>query len=545
LLGKPASPFSEKFRKIQLPSKDFHKRPRHFPQRASSVQTAPARTETKTHKNSKSKTTNKDKKMKKRPEENAMKRLSTLVFAAVFAWFGLYGAPNGFGVVPAPDGGYPNFTTAEGQNALLNLTSGVANTAAGSFSLESVTTGSSNTGVGGFALTFNTGDNNTATGTAALLLNTTGSNNTADGTATLVNNSTGEDNTAMGAFALNSNTASGNTAIGSNALLSNTTGGTLSITNNFAVGPNVALGQEALENNTTASGNTAVGYQALGSNTTGLNNTDLGISTAVGFQALAHASGPDAGANDGFGYQTLFNLTGGGSDVAVGANALLNLTTGDANTAVGAGAGSNLTSGNFNVFIGEGAGSNVTNASNVICIGGDAAGNNASLSCFIANIFGQTSAGGVGVFINSNGRLGTSTSSRRFKDDIKPMGTASEAILQLKPVTFRYKTELDADRIPQFGLVAEEVEKVNPDLIVRDKDGKPYSVRYEQVNAMLLNEFLKEHKKVQELEATIAHQQKSFARQQAQIETLGFRLQKVSAEFEISRPAAQMVLNNN
>jgi uncharacterized coiled-coil protein SlyX len=125
------------------------------------------------------------------------------------------------------------------------------------------------------------------------------------------------------------------------------------------------------------------------------------------------------------------------------------------------------------------------------------------------------------------------------------MGTASEAILQLKPVTFRYKTELDADRIPQFGLVAEEVEKVNPDLIVRDKDGKPYSVRYEQVNAMLLNEFLKEHKKVQELEATIAHQQKSFARQQAQIETLGFRLQKVSAEFEISRPAAQMVLNNN
>src|SRR5262249_824693 len=181
------------------------------------------------------------------------------------------------------------------------------------------------------------------------------------------------------------------------------------------------------------------------------------------------ASGPDAGANDGFGYQTLFNLTSGGSDVAIGANALVNLTSGDANTAVGAGAGSNLTSGNFNVFIGQGAGSNVTTARNLICIGVDGAGKNGGLSWFIGNIFGQTSAGGVGVFVNSNGRLGTSTSSRRFKEDVTPMGKASEAILELKPVTFRYKRELDADRIPQFGLVAEDVEKVNPAWIVRDK----------------------------------------------------------------------------
>ena len=271
-----------------------------------------------------------------------------------------------------------------------------------------------------------------------------------------------------------------------------------------------------------------MGYQALGSNTTGLNDTDLGLNTAVGFQALAHASGRRR-ANNGFGYQTLFNLTSGGSDVAIGANALLNLTTGDANTAVGAGAGSNLTSGNFNVFIGKALVPG-TNASNVICIGGDAAGNNASLSCFIANIFGQTSAGGVGVFINSNGRLGTSTSSRRFKEDIEPMGKASEAILALKPVRFHYKRELDADRIPQFGLVAEDVEKVNPDLIVRDKDGKPYSVRYDQVNAMLLNEFLKEHRGVQDLEATIAKQQKdsqmTAVRQRTQIEALTAGLQK-------------------
>ena len=476
--------------------------------------------------------------MKKRPEENAMKRMSILIFAAVFAWFGLYGAPNGFGVVPPPDGGYPNFTTAEGQNALLNLTSGVANTAVGSFSLESVTTGSFNTGIGADTLLLNTGDDNTATGAAALLLNTTGANNTADGTATLVNNSTGEDNTAVGAFALNGNTASGNTAVGSNALFSNTTGGTLSITNNLAVGPNVAVGQQALENNTIASGNTAVGYQALGNNTTGLNNTDLGISTAVGFQALAHASGPDAALNDAFGYQALFNLTSGANNVAIGANALRNLTSGNVNLAVGSPAGINLTSGDFNVFIGSDAGSGVTTASNVICIG--AAGNNVSGSCFIDHIFNGTSSGGVGVFVNSNGRLGTSTSSRRFKENIKPMGKASEAILQLKPVTFHYKRELDADRIPQFGLVAEEVEKVNPDLIVRDKDGKPYSVRYDQVNAMLLNEFLKEHREVEELEATVAHQQKSFARQQAQIEALASSLQKVSAALEISRPAPQV-----
>jgi hypothetical protein len=451
--------------------------------------------------------------------------IAGLKLLTMFACLAL--APLAKALSPAPDGGYPNFTTAVGDSALLGLTTGTANTAVGTFSLESVTTGGFNTAVGAGTLLFNSADSNTAIGTAALLSNTDG-----------------ESNTAVGVGALENNNASGNTAIGTNALLNNTTGGTLDITNNFDVGPNVAVGQQALENNTIASANTAVGYQALGSNTTGINDTDLGLNTAVGFQALAHASGPDAGANDGFGYQTLFNLTSGGSDVAIGANALLNLTTGDSNTAVGAGAGSNLTTGNFNVFIGQGAGSNVTNASNVICIGGDAAGNNASLSCFIANIFGQTSAGGVGVFINSNGRLGTSTSSRRFKEDIKPMGSASEAILALKPVTFRYKTELDADRIPQFGLVAEEVEKVNPDLIVRDKEGKPYSVRYDQVNAMLLNEFLKEHTRVQELEVIVARQQKSFARQQAQIETLGSRLQKVSAQIEIRRTTPQMVLNN-
>src|SRR5206468_4392268 len=143
---------------------------------------------------------------------------------------------------------------------------------------------------------------------------------------------------------------------------------------------------------------------------------------------------------------------------------------------------------------------------------------------------------GVGVIVGTDGKLGTVVSSERFKDEIKPMDKASEAILALKPVTFHYKRELDPESIPQFGLVAEQVEKVNPDLVARDDDGKPYSVRYEAVNAMLLNEFLKEHRKVEDLEATVAQQQKGFeskiARQQKQIAALTAGLQKVSAQVE-------------
>src|SRR5882724_549232 len=244
--------------------------------------------------------------------------------------------PNAQAVVPAPDGGYPNFTTAEGQNALFGLTTGAGNTGVGWYSLFSDTTANFNTGVGAGTLVLNTGDSNTAIGAAALLLNTTGT-----------------ENTALGGGALGTNTGSNNTAVG-----------------------------------------------------------------------------------------------------------LL-------------------------------AGLAVTTASNVICIG--TSGNDVSNSCFIGNIFGSTSSNGVAVLVNSNGRLGTMTSSARFKDEIKPIDKASEALFALKPVSFRYKKEIDPARTSQFGLVAEDVEKVNPDLVVRDKEGKPYSVRYDQVNAMLLNEFLKEH----------------------------------------------------
>jgi len=195
--------------------------------------------------------------------------------------------------------------------------------------------------------------------------------------------------------------------------------------------------------------------------------------------------------------------------------------------------------------LGASAGFNVTTADNVICIGAD--GQNVSNSCYIGEIFGVTSSGGTAVFINGDGKLGTQTSSARFKEEIKVMDKASEALFALNPVTFYYKKAIDPVRTSQFGLVAEEVEKVNPDLVVHDKEGKPYSVRYDAVNAMLLNEFLKEHRKVEQLEATVAKQQEDFqataAQQQKQIEALTAGLQKVSAQLEASKPATQVVSN--
>jgi trimeric autotransporter adhesin len=180
--------------------------------------------------------------------------------------------------------------------------------------------------------------------------------------------------------------------------------------------------------------------------------------------------------------------------------------------------------------LGFDTGNSITTANNVICIGENVAGANVSNSCFIGNIFGSTSVAGIAVFINSSGQLGTTTSSRRFKEEIRPMDQASKALFSLKPVTFRYKKEIDPAGTSQFGLVAEDVEKVNPDLVARDQEGKSYSVRYDQVNAMLLNEFLKEHRTVQEQGATIA-------RLQQQIEALTAGLQRVSAQLAVSSPS--------
>jgi len=393
-------------------------------------------------------------------------------------------------VNPPPDGGYPGNNTAEGQNALLNLTTGVYNTAVGFLSLRNDTSGNFNTGVGAGTLLFTTGDSNTATGAGALLSNTSAI-----------------DNTANGAFSLFSNTATGNTAIGASALMLNTTGGTLEVSVGGAhLGPNTAVGSHALESNVDSSSNTAVGYNALHSQVTGITgDTHLAANTAVGFEALANVNGPSNSLNDAYGYRALFDLTDGHGNVAVGALA-----------------GSGLTTGNDNIYLGSlvEPPTGVTSESDVIRIGRASA-----TATYIAGISNQTASGGVQVFITNDGHLGTNTSSVRFKEEIKPMDKISEVILGLRPVSFRYKKEIDPQRIPQFGLVAEEVEKVNPDLVTRDKEGKVSSVRYEQINAMLLNEFLKEHRKVQELE-------KEVIALTAQLKEQGAQIQKVSARVE-------------
>jgi len=324
--------------------------------------------------------------------------------------------------------------------------------------------------------------------------------NTAEGTDALFSLSTGSGNTAAGFDTLYDNTTGSlNTAAGANALFSNTTGV-----------ENTAIGFDALNINTTGNHNTATGVFVLGINSTGNNNTA-----------------------DGYG--ALFHNTIGNSNTAIGRHALFKNTIGDENIALGVSAGSALTIGNNNIDIGNGG---LAGEANTIRIGATGTQTNT----YIAGISGVTVAGGVGVIVDANGHLGTVVSSERFKDSIKPMDKASEAILALKPVSFSYKHELDPAGIPQFGLVAEEVEKVNPDLVARDEQGKPYTVRYEAVNAMLLNEFLKEHAKVEQLKKDF---ESKIAEQQKQIAALAAGLQKVSAELELSKSAPQTVLNDH
>jgi hypothetical protein len=253
-----------------------------------------------------------------------------------------------------------------------------------------------------------------------------------------------------------------------------------------------------------------VGFEALLSNTIGF------FDTATGLGALQN------------------NKTGG-NNTAIGAYALYANTTGSSNTAIGNDA-LIANTGSSNTALGDGAGTGVTTANNVICIGVNIAGANVNDSCYIGNIWNQP-GGSQAVFVNADGKLGAQVSSRRFKEEIKPIDKDSEALFSLKPVSFRYKKEIDPAGTSQFGLVAEDVEKVSPDLVLRDKDGKPYTVRYDQVNAMLLNEFLKEHGKVEKLEATVARQEK-------QIEALTAGLQKVSAQLEVNEHAGQLAGNN-
>ena len=341
---------------------------------------------------------------------------------------------------------------------------------------------------------------NTAEGQNALLSLTAGTYNTAVGWFSLQSNLTGNLNTAIGAGTLLANTADNNTATGAAALLSNTTG--------FS---NTAAGAFALFTNTIGIFNTGSGAFALLNNTSGVENT------ASGYRALSG------------------NATGVGN-TAYGSQALVQ-TTGNNNIALGAHAGFNISTGSNNIHIGNvGAG----NESGTVRIG-----DNNQTKAFIAGINGVNQGSPTAVFINTlSGQLGTTppASSRRYKKEIKPMDTASEAVLALKPVSFHYKT--DNTNTPQFGLIAEEVAAVNPDLVVRDENGEIYSVRYDAVNAMLLNEFLKEHRKNEQQESKLEEQEVKIARQERQIEALTAGLQKVSVQLELNRPAPQTVLNS-
>ncbi len=424
---------------------------------------------------------------------------SSILIALLLACFGLM--PLAQAVVPPPDGGYPGGNTAEGQSALLSSTTGIYNTAVGLFSLLSLTTSNFNTGVGAGTLLANTADGNTATGAGALFSNTTGFQNTANGAFALFSNNIG----------------TVNTAIGDSALLSNTEGNS-----------NTANGVEALVSNINGSFNTANGFIALSSNTAGNDNTATGV--AALFQNTA---GNDNTAN---GLNALNNNTTGDANTAIGRDALFHNTAGSNNTALGAFAGSSLAgNSNNNIDIGN---TGVAFESDTIRIGSEF-----QTRTFIAAIRGVTTgiADAVNVVIDSNGQLGTISSSRRFKNEIKPMNKTSESILALKPVTFHYKS--DETDTPQFGLIAEEVAKVNPDLVVRDKNGEIYTVRYDAVNAMLLNEFLKEHRKNEEQEKTIVELKSGMIALAATVKEQAAQIQKVSTQLEASKPAPQVVNN--
>jgi uncharacterized coiled-coil protein SlyX len=382
----------------------------------------------------------------------------------------------------------------------LGLTTGTYNTAVGFLSLASNTEGQFNTALGAGALLANVGDPSSGAGVE----------NTATGAGALLSNTTGESNTANGAFALFSNsTGAVNTATGADALLNNTTG--------FA---NTANGGGALFSNNIGNNNTATGFSALSANITGDGNTAIGRSA-------------------------------------------LTITTGSGNTALGANAGSALTAGNFNIDIGVDV-IGVAGESNTIRVGANLDDTPGASACHIGGIYNQLvdPATASSMAIDATGKLGTAVSSRRFKHDIKPMDKASEAILALNPVTFHYKS--DAKNTPCFGLIAEEVAGVNPDLVVRNKNGEIWSVRYDQINAMLLNEFLKEHTKVEELnsraakqdatitdlKSTVAKQEAMIARQQkgmeaftVQLKEQDAKLQKASAQVQMNKPAPQMVVN--
>lgn len=382
-------------------------------------------------------------------------------------------------------------------------------------------------------------ESNTKNGNNALQNNTTGTNNSAYGVQALFSNTTGVQNTAIGAQALYNNQTSAtpdaygdtegdfNTANGYQALFSNTTG-------QF----NTGVGWQALLNNTIGVNNNAFGFQALTNNVDGIRNCAVG--------GLGNLTSGDS--NTGIGNASLANSAVVNFNTALGRRALFRIQ-GDQNLGLGFFAGSNAQGGSTNdIYIGNVGPVPVGAESNTIRIGTQISatatvGNPPVEShnfpqhtdTYIAGIFGSsTIAPGMPVYVDSNGKLGTLPSSARFKEDVKPMKDASDEIFSLQPVTFRYKPEVTKSNAAQFGLVAEEVAKVDPNLVVRDATGQIQSVRYEAVNAMVLNELIKEHQQVQ-------NQQKEIDKLTAQLKEQASMLQKVSAQIDLMKSAPRTV----
>ena len=391
--------------------------------------------------------------------------------------------------------------TGVGTSALSANTSGISNTAVGASALSASTTAKDSSAFGWFALPANTtGAQNQAFGAGALFSNTTGSSNSAFGLAALYNNTTANNNSAFGYAALHANTL-----------------GT----------QNQGFGYEALFANTSGNGNAAFGTGALYQNTTGGTSTTTGGNSAFGnFALLANTT---AGGNSAFGFSALTANTIGANNVAVGAAALASLASGSGNVAIGTGAGGNLKAAESNdIYIGN---SGIAGESNAIRIGYIGT----ITSAYIAGISGKTSANGVDVFVNATGQLGTIKSSLRYKHQVADIGAESDVLMKLRPVAFYYKPELDDTQTRQYGLVAEEVAKVAPELVVFNDDGTPETVRYHFVNAMLLNEVQRQRQRIDEQQKANEEQSTTITQQQAEIQDLAARMVKLETMLAAKR----------
>ncbi len=414
--------------------------------------------------------------------------------------------------------------TAFGDVALLNNTTGSFNVAIGPYAAYGITSGEANVAIGYAALTtpgtviFNTAvghdamefvgetsSYNVAIGPYVLLYND-GQNNVAIGFQTMISNTDGYNDTAVGTKAMWLNTTGfNNTALGNNALYSNTTGNR-----------DNAIGEGALQANTTANDNNAMGVNALTDNTTGsLNN-------AVGNFAMEYSTSGNN--NNAMGYGALLRNTTGSDNSAQGYEALAGNTSGNLNIGVGYKAGSSLTTGSNNIDIGN---VGVAAEAGKIRIGTQGT----QSAAFIAGVAGTNISGGAAVVVSSSGQLGVVSSSRRYKEDIQPMGAASERLYQLKPVTFRYKQpEADGQKPVQVGLIAEDVAAVMPELVVYNQDGQPESVAYHLLPTLLLNEAQKQHQALQQARDVIQAQNRTLEDQTRQLKSQDERLAALQAQ---------------